>query len=96
MRIFLHCFEVEDFHTYYVGESSVLVHNTCADEFIKGSKNAKQVLSYLKKQGFEFVRQEGSHVILKKGSRTVVVPNHGSKDIAKGTLKSIMKQAGLL
>ena len=22
-------FEVEDFHTYYVGESSVLVHNTC-------------------------------------------------------------------
>ena len=23
-------FEVEDFHTYYVGESSVLVHNMCA------------------------------------------------------------------
>ena len=22
-------FEVEDFHTYYVGESSVLVHNAC-------------------------------------------------------------------
>lgn len=22
-------FEVEDFHTYYVGESSVLVHNLC-------------------------------------------------------------------
>jgi len=22
-------FEVEDFHTYYVGESSILVHNTC-------------------------------------------------------------------
>ncbi len=24
-------FEVRDFHTYYVGEASVLVHNTCAD-----------------------------------------------------------------
>ena len=22
-------FEVEDFHTYYVGENSVLVHNIC-------------------------------------------------------------------
>ena len=22
-------FEVEDFHTYYVGESEILVHNTC-------------------------------------------------------------------
>ena len=22
-------FEVEDFHTYYVGESAVLVHNVC-------------------------------------------------------------------
>lgn len=26
-------FEVEDFHTYFVGESSVLVHNRCGDEF---------------------------------------------------------------
>ena len=23
-------FEVEDFHTYYVGETEVLVHNMCA------------------------------------------------------------------
>ena len=45
---------------------------------------------------FHVKNNPGSHVILKKGSRTVVVPNHGSKDIAKGTLKSIMKQAGLL
>ena len=25
----VHNFEVEDFHTYYVGNSAVLVHNTC-------------------------------------------------------------------
>ena len=26
-------FEVADFHTYYVGESSILVHNTCSPRF---------------------------------------------------------------
>ncbi len=25
-------FEVEDFHTYYVGEEGILVHNACGDE----------------------------------------------------------------
>ena len=89
-------FEVEDFHTYYVTSSSVLVHNLCAKEFIKSPKNARQVLSYLKDQGFKTVRQNGSHIKLVKGSKTVIVPNHGGKDIAIGTLKSIMKQAGLL
>ena len=89
-------FEVEDFHTYYVTRSSILVNNLCAKEFIKRPKNAKQVLSYLKKQGFKTVSQNGSHIKLVSGSKTVIVPNHGGKDIALGTLKSIMKQAGLL
>ncbi len=26
-------FEVEDFHTYYVGKNSILVHNTCGKRF---------------------------------------------------------------
>ena len=34
-------FEVEDFHTYFVGESSVLVHNECGPD---GSKNDKSTL----------------------------------------------------
>ena len=42
-------FEVEDFHTYYVGESSVLVHNMCAKKAdIKQVEDAAKVLrSYL-------------------------------------------------
>lgn len=28
-------FEVEDFHTYYVGENPVLVHNKCGDDSLK-------------------------------------------------------------
>ena len=89
-------FEVADFHTYFVGDDSLLVHNMCAKEFVNKSRNAKQVISYLKENGFKVVSQKGSHVKLVYGSKTVIVPNHGGKDIAKGTLRSIMKQAGLL
>ena len=96
VAITVYNFEVEDFHTYYVTGSSILVHNMCVKEFLKGSKNAKQVMSFLKDQGFKIVSQNGSHVKLVNGSKTVIVPNHGAKDIAVGTLKSIMKQAGLL
>ena len=35
-------FEVEDFHTYFVGESSVLVHNECGPD---GSKNDKTLIT---------------------------------------------------
>ena len=89
-------FEVEDFHTYYVTNCKILVHNLCAKEFIKSPKNSREVLSYLKKQGFKKVSQNGSHMKLVNGSKTVIVPVHGGKDIAMGTLKSIMQQAGLL
>ena len=87
-------FEVEDFHTYYVGNSEVLVLNKYikdAKEFIKSPKNAKEVLKYLEKQGFEEVHTKGSHVRLKKGNLSVTVPKHGSKDLKIKTLKSIME-----
>lgn len=29
-------FEVEDFHTYYVGDTGVLVHNTCGPKRVRG------------------------------------------------------------
>ncbi len=32
-------FEVEDFHTYYVTESKVLVHNLCKQELVAGDEN---------------------------------------------------------
>ena len=55
------------------------------------------VIKILKKIGFEEKRQKGSHIILAKeteqGKRAVVVPNH--KEIDKGTLLEIIRQAGL-
>jgi predicted RNA binding protein YcfA (HicA-like mRNA interferase family) len=55
---------------------------------------SKEVLRILQKQGFEIKRQAGTHVILRKENRTVVVPIH-HEIMPIGTLKSIEKQSGV-
>ena len=35
--VFVYNFEVEEYHTYYVGEQSVFVHNRCNGNWSKGS-----------------------------------------------------------
>ncbi|MBI2650724.1 type II toxin-antitoxin system HicA family toxin [Candidatus Woesearchaeota archaeon] len=59
--------------------------------------SGRDVIKILKKIGFEEKRQKGSHIILAKeteqGKKVVVVPNH--KEIDKGTLLEIIRQAGL-
>jgi len=56
---------------------------------------SREMVQFLTKNGFEEVRQSGSHLTLKhsESGRTVQVPMHkGTLKI--GTLKSILKQAG--
>lgn len=59
--------------------------------------SARDVLRALGKAGFVQVGRKGSHVRLKRVKpgdvRIVVVPNH--PEIARGTLQSILRQAGL-
>jgi len=52
-----------------------------------------EVIKRLEKIGFESVSQKGSHRKFKKDNRIVIVPMH--QEIAKGTLKSILSQAGI-
>jgi predicted RNA binding protein YcfA (HicA-like mRNA interferase family) len=47
----------------------------------------------LQRHGFVPIRQTGSHLILRRESRTVVVPQH--KPLKPGTLKGVIEQAGL-
>jgi predicted RNA binding protein YcfA (HicA-like mRNA interferase family) len=50
----------------------------------------------LRKIGYVFDRQNGSHMVLRQTVppyRRLVVPDH--KEIAKGTLRAIIRQAGL-
>lgn len=57
---------------------------------------SQEMIKYLKKNGFQVISQNGSHVKLKKPEtgRTVIVPYH-SKDLKKGMEQAILKQAGL-
>ena len=59
--------------------------------------SAKNLIKILRKNGFEFRRAKGSHQVYynKKTNKTVIVPLHGNKDLAKGTFFSIIKQAGI-
>ena len=57
----------------------------------------RQLLSILQKAGWEIVRQKGSHIQLKhpnKPHHLVTIPYH-NKDLARGTLFSIIKQIGI-
>ncbi len=58
-------------------------------------KTVKFVIDLLKKNGFVFKSQKGSHMKFEKDGKIVVVPNHGSKGIEKGTYHNILKQAGI-
>jgi predicted RNA binding protein YcfA (HicA-like mRNA interferase family) len=56
----------------------------------------KQIIRILEQNGFRYVRSKGSHFIFRKDNthQRVIVPMH-RKDLPKGTLISILKQAGL-
>ena len=57
--------------------------------------NAREVIRILRQEGFEELRQNGSHRVFGKGNLRTVVPDHGGVDIRPGTLNSIWEQAGL-
>lgn len=56
-----------------------------------------ELLRLLKKAGWVETRQAGSHKIMKhpKKREQLTVPFHASKEIGKGLLKAILKQAGI-
>ena len=59
---------------------------------------ARDVINKLKKAGFLFDRQaKGSHEIWYNPvtKRRTTIPNHPGVDMAKGTLRAIIKQMGL-
>jgi len=58
--------------------------------------SGREVVTALLKIGYEKDRQKGSHIVLRQIAyphRRVVVPDH--REVAKGTLRKIIKQVGL-
>jgi predicted RNA binding protein YcfA (HicA-like mRNA interferase family) len=52
-----------------------------------------EIIAALSKKGFVFKSQKGSHAKYTNGHHTVIIPIHNN--IARGTLKSILIQAGI-
>jgi predicted RNA binding protein YcfA (HicA-like mRNA interferase family) len=55
----------------------------------------RELIKLLREHGWQLDRITGSHHIMKKQEKTLTVPVHGNRDIPKGTLNSILKEAGL-
>ena len=58
--------------------------------------SGREAVKALQKIGYAFDRQRGSHIILRQETppyRRIVVPDH--KELAKGTLRALIRQAGL-
>ena len=53
--------------------------------------SGSEIIQILKRQGFEVVRQKGSHVRLARGTLKITVPMHNT--LAVGTLASILNQS---
>ncbi len=57
--------------------------------------SGRKCIKTLERAGFQVLRQRGSHIILRRDFpfAEVVVPDH--KELGRGTLRSIIRQAGL-
>jgi len=58
--------------------------------------SGRKVVQALLQIGYEKDRQKGSHIVMRQISyphRRIVVPDH--KEVAKGTLRAIIRYAGL-
>ncbi|MDQ3754111.1 MAG: type II toxin-antitoxin system HicA family toxin [Acidobacteriota bacterium] len=58
--------------------------------------SGREVVKALRQIGYEQDRQRGSHIVLRQTvapHRRITVPDH--TEVAKGTLRAIIRQAGL-
>lgn len=56
---------------------------------------AREIIKKLKENGWSQESQKGSHVKMKKDGMMTIVPDHGGKDVPKGTVRAIEKQTGV-
>ena len=55
--------------------------------------SGEETIKALQRLGFVFLRQRGSHAILRRSNQGCVVPMH--REISQGTLRGVLKQAGV-
>ncbi len=62
-----------------------------------GIFSGAEACDILRSQGFELVRQRGSHIVMQRrvGDTTITVPVPNHREIRVGTLQSIIRQSQL-
>ena len=70
-------FEVKGFHTYFVGETSVLVHNSCGDKYYKATRTDGGV-----QQGMEITKKEALNRV-RHGNDVIANSRSAAKKLAK-------------
>ena len=53
--------------------------------------SSRDVIRALERLGFDQIRQRGSHIVLRRGSVTCIVPQR--RELKLGTLSSVLQQA---
>ena len=53
--------------------------------------SGRDVVKALERLGFQFVSQRGSHMKVRRGPMTVIVPDH--REVRPGTLRGILSQS---
>lgn len=58
---------------------------------------SREAIQAFGRAGFEVARQESSHVTMKKPGHPYVltIPDGGKRDLARGTLRRLIRDAGL-
>ncbi|MEN6618299.1 MAG: type II toxin-antitoxin system HicA family toxin [Rikenellaceae bacterium] len=57
-----------------------------------------ELLRLLKQDKWYVVSQQGSHIKMRhpEKGRTLIVPDHGAKEVGKGLAAKLLRQAGLI
>jgi len=55
----------------------------------------REVVRLLEKHGWRIEHVRGSHHVLRKEGRQLSIPVHAGKDLGKGLLARLLKEAGL-
>jgi predicted RNA binding protein YcfA (HicA-like mRNA interferase family) len=55
----------------------------------------REVVRLLEKHGWRIEHVRGSHHVLRKEGRHLSIPVHAGKDLGKGLLARLLKEAGL-
>jgi predicted RNA binding protein YcfA (HicA-like mRNA interferase family) len=55
----------------------------------------KELVQLLRREGWTLEHVRGSHHILAKDGRRLSIPVHAGKELGKGLLASLLKEAGL-